>query len=426
MELKIIVTIAVFAAVYIVIALDMMNKASIALFGAALLLMLKIIPVETALLKVDFKVMILLISMMVIVNVIKETGIFHYLAIKSAKVAKGDPLKILLFLMLVTAFISAFLDNVTTVLIISPLSILIAVELGLSPIPFLITQIIASNIGGTASLIGDPPNIMIGYGAQLTFNDFLINMSPLIFIITGTSLIVTILLFKNTLNVSPERKKKIMAFNELEAITDSVFMVKSLIVLTIVIVGFILNTVIGIDPSVIALFGATLLLIISHQKHQEKYFGEVEWTTIFFFIGLYIMVGAMEELKIIEFLGNNIVRVAGNNISIATMVILWGSGMISGIIDNIPYTAMMIPLLKMLHASFGTTNGSVLWWALSAGACLGGNLTLIGASANVIVSGVASKSGYKLSFGEFAKYGILYTIISLLISSVYFYVRYLF
>jgi Na+/H+ antiporter NhaD/arsenite permease-like protein len=424
-EIKIVLTIAVFVIVYIVIAFDLVNKSTMALLGASFLVMVHVIPVDTAITKIDFKVIALLVSMMIIVNVIKETGIFHYLAIKAVKIARGDPLKILLLIMVITAFVSAFLDNVTTVLIMSPLSIVIATELGISPLPYLIMQAIISNIGGTATLIGDPPNIMIGYGASLTFNDFLINMSLLVLIITGISLVVTIFLFKNSLRTTPDRRKKVMGFNESEAINDKVFTIKSMVILFFIIVGFITNTLIGIDPSVIALFGSSLLLLMSHHLHQDKYFGEVEWTTIFFFIGLYVMVGAMEEVKIIDFLGKKMIHLAGDNISVTAMAILWGSGVLSGFIDNIPFTATMIPLLKVVITSYGTASGSFLWWVLSAGACLGGNLTLVGASANIVVSGIAAKNGYPISFFEFTKYGIIYTLISLGISSVFFYFRYL-
>jgi Na+/H+ antiporter NhaD/arsenite permease-like protein len=425
MEAKIIITIAVFAIFYIIVVLDLINKAAISLLGASILLMLKIIPVETAFRKIDFNVMTILLAMMVIVNIIKDTGVFHYIAIKSAKLAHGDPLKILIFLMIITAFISAFLPNVTTILIICPVSLLIAIELGISPYPFLITQAIASNIGGTATLIGDPPNIMIGYGANLSFNDFIIHMTPLIIIVTAVSVLISIPLFRKSFSVSPERKARIMKFNESEAITDKVFMVKSLSVLLSIIIGCSLSTYLGIDPTIVTFFGAALLLILSQGTQQEKYFGEVEWTTIFFFIGLYIMVGAMEEVKIIEFLGEKLVAHAGHSITMAAMTIIWGSGILSGIIDNIPFTATVIPLLKIVNSNFSTAGGDVLWWSLSAGACLGGNLTLIGASANIVVAGIGTKNGYPISFLEFTKYGIIYTLISLIISSFYIYLRYL-
>jgi Na+/H+ antiporter NhaD/arsenite permease-like protein len=425
MEFKVITTITVFVIVYGVIAFEMMNRASIALLGASFLLLLRVISFETAFSKVDFEVITLLISMMVIVSVTNETGVFHYIAIKTAKIVRGDPLKILVLLMVLTAVLSAIIDNVTTVLVISPLSILIARELSISPLPFLITQAIASNIGGTATLIGHPPNIMIGYGAKLTFNDFLFNMLPLVLVVTIVSIFITILLFRKSLSIPDERKERIMLFNESSAIGDKIFLVKSLCVLLFVIGGFLFYSVVRVDPAVVAFFGATLLLFLSHNAHHDRYFGEIEWTTIFFFIGLYILVGTMDELGIIGFIGNKLVDLSGNNINYAVMIVLWGSGILAGFIDNIPLTAAMIPVVKILITDFGPSFYDALWWSLSAGACLGGNFTLIGACANIVTAGIASKNGYTISFLEFTKYGVLYTFISLVISSFYIYFRYL-
>jgi Na+/H+ antiporter NhaD/arsenite permease-like protein len=424
MDIRIIMTIALFVIVYVIISMDLINKAYITLFGASLLLVLKILPLETAFRKIDLHVISLLISMMILVDIVKKTGVFQYVAIKSAKMVKGDPLKILVLLMIITAGFSAFLDNVTTILILSPLSILIATELRISPIPFLITQAIASNIGGTATLIGDPPNIMIAYGAGLTFNDFLINLSPLILVIVVVAVFMTAALFKKKLEVPPELRSRIMEFNESKSIPDRLFLIESLAVLSLVIMGFLLHDVIKLDTAVIAIFGATILLITTRSKPDEVFSG-VEWTTIFFFAGLFIMVGALEELKIIEFLAKKITALSEGNIRIATFTTIWGSGILSGFIDNIPFVATMIPLIKILNLSFEPSTGNVLWWSLSAGACLGGNLTLIGASANVVSAGIASKSGFSVSFIEFTKYGIIYTLISLVITTLYIYLRYL-
>ncbi|MCE5251710.1 ArsB/NhaD family transporter [bacterium] len=424
MDLKIIITVGIFVCVYIIISLELINKASIALFGASLILLLKIIPAKTALSKIDLNVIALLISMMVIVNIVKETGIFQYVAIKTAKLVQGEPFSILLLLMLLTAIFSAFLDNVTTILILSPLSILIAVELGISPVPFLITQAIASNIGGTSTLIGDPPNIMIAYATSLSFNDFLVNLGPLIIIIMLTCILVTVVFFRKTLVVPFERRARIMQFDESSSITDRPFLYKALFVLMLVIVGFLLHDTIHVGPAVIAMTGATLLLIIS-KSNPDEYFAEIEWITIFFFTGLFIMVGALEELKIIEFLGDRIIAASGNNINAAVFSIIWGSGILSGFIDNIPFVATMIPLIKVLNANYGASIGHVLWWSLSAGACLGGNLTLVGATANVISAGIAQKNGFKITFLEFTRYGIVYTLVSLIVTSIYIYFRYL-
>ncbi len=424
MEYHAIISVSVFVLAYMAIAFDLVNRATAALIGASVILMLKVIPIETALAKIDMNIIILLISMMIIVSIIRETGLFQYVAIRTAKLAKGDPLRLIVFLMLITAVFSAFLDNVTTILVLSPLSVLIAVELGISPVPFLITQAIASNIGGTATLIGDPPNIMIGYSTGLTFNDFLFNLTPLIVIVMITSIGITFILFRKTLTVSNERRARIMDFDESEAITNLPFLYKSIVILGLVLIGFVLHDTINIGPSAVALSGASLLIILSGDK-PESYFVEIEWVTIFFFIGLFIMIGAVEEAGVIKFLGLKLAAFSDNNIPLSSMSIIWGSGILSGFIDNIPFVATMIPLIKIMNASFGDAAGNVLWWSLSTGACLGGNLTLIGAAANVIAAGIGARNGHPISFKEFTKYGVLYTIVSLVITSIYIYFRYL-
>jgi Na+/H+ antiporter NhaD/arsenite permease-like protein len=424
MEYKVIVSVVVFLFVYLAISLDLINRATAALLGASIILMFKVIPIQTALAKIDMNIVILLISMMITVSIIRETGFFQYVAIRAAKMAKGDPLRLIILLMIITAIFSAFLDNVTTILVLSPLSVLIAVELGISPVPFLITQAIASNIGGTSTLIGDPPNIMIGYNTGLSFNDFLFNLGPLIILIMSTAIGITFFLFRNKLKVLNERRARIMDFNESEAITNYPFLYKSLSVFFLVLVGFLLHDKLNIGLSAIALFGATILLILSGDK-PESHFIEIEWVTIFFFIGLFVMVGALEEVGVIKFLGQKLAGFSGNNTFVASFSIIWGSGFLSGFIDNIPFVATMIPLIKIMNAHFGPGTGNVLWWSLSTGACLGGNFTLIGAAANVITAGIATRNGHHISFREFTRYGFIYAFVSLLISSLYIYLRYL-
>ncbi len=424
MDYKIFISIAVFIFVYLAISMEWLNRATAALFGASLILLFRIIPTKTAFIHIDLNVIILLVSMMIIVNIVRDTGMFQYVAIRTAKLAKGDPLRLILLLMIVTALLSAFLDNVTTILVLSPLSILIAVELRISPLPFLITQVIASNIGGTATLIGDPPNLMIGYGTNLTFNDFLFNLGPLIVIIMLISLGLTLFLFRKKLAVHNENRARIMEFNESEAITDRAFLTKSLVVLALVFAGFLLHDVVKIDPAAVALCGAAVLIFLSGDK-PEHYFAEVEWITIFFFIGLFIMVGALEETGVIETLGHALADFSGGNIGLASFSIIWGSGILSGFIDNIPFVATMIPIIDVMNTNYGAGIGNVLWWSLSTGACLGGNLTLIGAAANIITAGISAKNGYPISFWNFTKYGALYAIVSLVISSVYIFLRYL-
>ncbi len=424
MEYKVIISIGVFLLAYLAISFDWLNRATAALLGASIILMFRVIPIETALAKIDMNIVILLISMMITVSIIRETGFFQYVAIRTAKLAKGDPLRLIVFLMIITAVFSAFLDNVTTILVLSPLSVLIAVELGISPVPFLITQAIASNIGGTATLIGDPPNIMIGYNTGLSFVEFLFNLGPLIFLIMTAAVVITIFLYRNKLAVQNERRARIMDFDESEAITNRPFLYKSLIVFSLVIVGFLLHDVINIGLSAIALFGATLLIILSGDK-PESHFLEIEWITIFFFIGLFVMIGALEETRVIAFLGQKLSNISENNIFIASFSIIWGSGILSGFIDNIPFVATMIPLIEIMNTHFGQDAGNVLWWSLSTGACLGGNMTLIGAAANVIAAGISARNGHPISFIEFTKIGVIYTIVSLIISSMYIYLRYL-
>ncbi len=424
MSYHVIISVAVFFLVYAAISFDLVNRASAALLGASLILLLHVVPIRIALDKIDMNVILLLASMMIIVSIVRDTGLFQYVAIRTAKFTKGDPLRLIVLLMVVTAVFSAFLDNVTTVLVLSPLTILIAVELGLSPIPFLVTQAVASNIGGTATLVGDPPNLMIGFGTGLTFNDFLFNLGPLIIVVMAAAIGITYLIFGRRLVVHNERRARVMEFDESQVITDRPFLIKSLAVLALVLAGFLLHDPLGIEPSAVALFGATLLIILSGDK-PEKYFAEIEWVTIFFFIGLFILVGALEEAGVINVLGKVLADFAGDNLSAASFSIIWGSGVLSGFIDNIPFVATMIPLIKVLNAGFGPEAGDVLWWSLSTGACLGGNLTLIGAAANVITAGIAARNGYPISFWTFTRYGVIYTVVSLLISTVYVYLRYL-
>ncbi len=424
MEYKIIISAGIFILAYTAISFDLLNRATAALLGASSILIFKVIPFDAALAKIDMNIIILLISMMIVVSIVRDTGLFQYVAILTAKLAKGDPLKIMIFLMTVTAIFSAFLDNVTTILVVSPLSILIAVELGVSPAPFLITQAIASNIGGTATLIGDPPNLMIGYSTGLTFNDFLVNLGPLILIILVVEIVITVFLFRKKLVVHNERRARIMEFDESEAITNRPFLYKSLAILGVMLAGFLLHDFLNIGLSAVALGGATVLIVLSGDN-PESYFSEIEWVTIFFFIGLFIMVGALEETGVIAILGRKLENLAGSNIPLASMSMIWVSGVLCGFVNNIPFVATMIPLIKMLNAGLGDSAGNVLWWSLSTGACLGGNFTPLGAAANIIAVGISSRDGYPISFWEFTKYGIIYTVISLVITSVYIYLRYL-
>ncbi len=422
MTFSIIFGLVVFVVAFILIATEKINKAVVALIGASLFMVAGIISQEHAFRReVDWNVIFLLIGMMIIVGITKQTGLFQYIAIKMAKLAKGKPFRIMLYLAVITAVFSAFLDNVTTVLILTPITILIAVELDLSPVPFIISEIIASNIGGTATLIGDPPNIMIGSAAHLSFLEFILNLSPVIIVLVIVFGFFSYFVWGRKMKVSNERRARIMEFKESRFIENKVLLIKSLIVLGLVVFGFMFHSFIHLEAASIALFGAALLLLLSGEKEVEHFFHEVEWTTIFFFIGLFILVGGLVELGIIKFLAEKMINLTEGNIKSTSVLIIWGSGIVSGIVDNIPYVATMIPLIKEIGANTHLTVVQMkpLWWSLALGACLGGNATLIGASANVVASGISGKNGYKISFWDFTKYGIVATIINLVISTAY-------
>ncbi len=413
-----------FVTIYVFISAELVNKTIISLLGAALFILFQIIGTSKAFSVIDWNVIFLLISMMIIVGITKKTGVFQYVAIKAAKFAKGDPLAILVLLSLITALFSALLDNVTTVLIIAPVTILIAVELGISPIPFIVSIAIASNIGGTATLIGDPPNIMIGSAAKLDFMDFIVNLTPIILFLLVVLSGISYLLFSKKLHVSNERKARIMEFDESKAIEDVPLLLKSLIVLGLVIIGFLLHGLLEVEASVIALLGASLLMLLTGSKEVDEFFHDVEWGTLFFFIGLFIMVGGLVELGIMKMLSEWVLGITKGNMKLTTIALLWFSGVLSAFVDNIPYVATMIPLVQNIGTTVGTAAVGPVWWSLALGACLGGNGTLIGASANVVAVGLANKSGYKISFMDFTKYGAMITVINLIIVMGYLYIRY--
>jgi Na+/H+ antiporter NhaD/arsenite permease-like protein len=419
-----ILSLVIFGSLYVAITTDIINKTTVALFAAMLTIILGISSQAKAFAHIDLNVIFLLIGMMIIMGIAKQTGVFQYMAIKIAKFARGDPVAIIILLSLTTALISAFLDNVTTVLIIVPITILIAVELGLSPTPFVITQAIASNVGGTATLIGDPPNIMIGSAANLSFIDFLTNLTPAILIILVVNSLLIVLLFRKKLQVTNERKARVMNFDESKAIENKPLLVKSLIVLGLVIIAFLFHASVNLEPSTIAMTGAVLLTVLSGSKDIERLFAELEWSTIFFFVGLFIVVGALVDAGVMSLVSNWLITIINGRLKMAQQAILWISSLLSAVIDNIPFVATMVPLIKGVGAHYGAEAVRPLWWALSLGACLGGNGTLIGASANVVSAGLASKSGHPISFWEFTKYGIIFTFVSITVSSIYMFIRY--
>jgi Na+/H+ antiporter NhaD/arsenite permease-like protein len=428
----------IFIVALVVIMSEKIHKTIVALAGASLMLVLKIITQHQAFhlneFGIDWNVIFLLISMMIIINLIRPTGMFEYVAIKSAKVGKGDPLKIMVILAVVTAVISAILDNVTTVLLIAPVTLLIADALEVDAIPFLIVEALASNIGGTATLIGDPPNIMIASKARLDFMDFVYHLTPAIIVIMVVFLLIVRIVFRKQMKTKEELKRRIMDMDEREAIKDPIMLKKSLFVLAIVLLGFIVHGLLNYEPATIALFGAALLLLLSGTHEPHHILAEVEWPVIFFFIGLFIMVGGVVKVGAIKMLSVEVLHLTHGNLFGTSMLIMWFSAVASAVVDNIPYVATMNPLIvDMARELWPHKTGIALlqykdlmpiWWSLALGACLGGNGTAIGASANVIVVGMAEKAGRKISFLRFMLYGTPIMIVTVFISMIYVWLRY--
>lgn len=416
--------IGVFGLSMFAIVTEKIHKTSVAILGAMLMVILGVESQAVAFSHIDWNVIFLLIGMMVITNITKRTGLFQYIAIRIAKFARGEPLAIIILLALATAAISAVLDNVTTVLILVPITFLIAVELGVAPAPFVITLAMASNVGGTATLVGDPPNIMIGSAAGFGFVDFIFNNAPVILLNLVALCAFVYFAFGRTMVVTNERKARILAFDDTKAIEDKPLLFKSLVVLGLVVAAFLFHSIVHIEPATIALSGAAVLLVLSGIGDVEGIFGEVEWTTILFFVGLFMIVGGLVETGLIAGMSKALLGATEGRVGVTTIVILWASGILSGVVDNIPFVATMIPLIKDMGSSLGTAAIEPLWWALSLGACLGGNGTIIGASANVVAVGISRKNGHPISFWDFTKYGASFTVISLAISSVYMLLRY--
>lgn len=417
---------------YIFIALEKIPKVTIALLGGALTIVLGLVSQTKTLGNginphyfinfIDFNVIFLLVSMMVIVSITTRSGVFNWIANELLKFTKGHPVKVLCALGLFTAVTSAFLDNVTTVILIMPITFAIAKKLDIDPIPFLLTEIFSSNIGGTATLIGDPPNIIIGSAGGLSFIDFIKELTPVILVIMCVILTVLAFIFRKKLHASQDKMDEIAKIDNSHTITDKALMIRSTLILALVILGFMLHDVTHIETCVVAMLGASILLIF---EKPNEILQDVEWNTIFFFIGLFIIIGGLEASGGIKLMAEWILKVTQGSQAATSMIILWASGVISGIIDNIPYTATMAPMLVEIEKTMGATYAYPLWWALSLGACLGGNMTIIGAAANVIVSENAAKSGHPISFMRFLKYGVGVVAISLLISTAYIYLRFL-
>ncbi|WP_339267265.1 ArsB/NhaD family transporter [Paenibacillus sp. FSL R5-0470] len=426
MEQQAIWAIGIFLLIYGLIISEKIHRTILAMLGAIVMVAMGIVDQETALHHIDFNTLGLLVGMMMIVGITAETGLFKYAAVKSAKLAKGKPRRILIALFVVTAVASAFLDNVTTVLLMVPVTFSITRQLRINPLPFLMSQIIASNVGGTATLIGDPPNIMIGSAVkELTFMSFISNLTPVIIIIMLAYIPLLLLMFGKQIKSTPELQQSIMNMDEKAMITDHKLLRKCLIVLGFTIIGFFLHQALHLESATVALAGAFLLLLLTGGEHMlEKAFHSVEWITIFFFIGLFVLVSGLVETGVIAELAAKAIDLTGGDVLMSSMMILWVSAIASAFLDNIPFVATMIPLIQEM-GQMGITNLEPLWWSLALGACLGGNGTLIGASANLIVAGLAGKEGYPITFMKYLKVGFPLMLLSIVISSIYLYLRYL-
>jgi Na+/H+ antiporter NhaD/arsenite permease-like protein len=420
--------VAGFVGAYILIATERIHRVAAALGGAAFMVVVGVVNAETAFFSeetgVDWNVIFLLLGIMIIVSVLKQTGVFDYVAIWAAKRAKGKPFAVMVLLTMITAVASALLDNVTTVLLIAPVTLLVCERLGVKPVPFLIAEVLASNIGGTATLIGDPPNIIIGSRADLSFNDFVVNLAPIVVILLVVFVGLCRVLFRSAFEYDPERVANVMALDEREVIRDTGLLLRSLVVLVGVMVGFVLHSALHIEPSIVAMLGAGVLVAVSRLP-SDDFLEEVEWPTLVFFMGLFVMVGALVEVGVIETLGEKVTEAVGDNYFLAATVLLGGSAVLSGIVDNIPYVATMTPLVQdLVNSGGGSGEANALWWALALGADLGGNATAVGASANVVVLGIAARNGHPISFWEFTKYGIVVTVVTISLALPYLYLRY--
>lgn len=429
MDSQVIMAVSIFVGVYAIIVSEKIHRTIIALVGGILMIILGILSQEAAIHHIDFNTLGLLIGMMIIVGITGETGFFRYLAIWSAKKVGADPVKLLIVINLLTAACSAFLDNVTTVLLTVPITISITKQLKVPPLPYLISQIISSNIGGTATLIGDPPNIMIGSAVkELTFMAFIQNLTLISIVIWIVTMAIMTLIYRKQLHTSDELKAQLMKLDESKELTNPSLLKICLGVLAITIVLFFLHQALHLESATVALFGASLLLILARKEveHDLEHlvFGKVEWVALFFFVGLFIIVGGLVETGVISYLAIKAMEITAGDLVATSVLILWLSAIASAFVDNIPFVATMIPLIKDMGA-LGITNLEPLWWSLALGACLGGNGTLVGASANIIVAGLAAQEGHPISFMGFLKIAFPLMIISIIISHIYIYWRYL-
>jgi Na+/H+ antiporter NhaD/arsenite permease-like protein len=422
------VAVTVFVIAYALIAHDRLNRTMVALTGAAIVVTLPVIRSHDVFYShatgIDWDVIFLLLGMMIIVSVLRQTGVFEYVAIWATKRARGSPLRIMILLVLVTSLGSALLDNVTSVLLIAPVTVLVCDRLEINAAPFLMAEAFASNIGGNATLVGDPPNIIIASRAGLSFNDFLIHLTPLVVIVIGVFIALLPRLFAGAFTVDPKRVADVMALEEREAIRDRGLLVKCGVVLVLVFAGFLAHAALRMDPSVVALLGAGILIVISGLERSD-YLSSVEWDTLLFFAGLFVMVGALVKTGVVNSLARSAITATGGNALLTTMLVLAASLVFGGVINNVPYAATMAPIVgELVPSMVGHVNPDVLWWALALGTGFGGNLTAVGASANVVILGIARRADSPISFWEFTRKGAVVTAMSLALTALYLWVRY--
>ena len=412
----------IFLVAYALIASERIDRTLVALLGAMLVIVVGVVDQREAFAAIDFNVIFLLVGMMVMAGALRRTGFFEYIADYAIRLSHGEPFRLLVSLTVFTAVLSAFLDNVTTVVLIAPITLAITRTLRVNPFPYLVSLVFASNIGGTATLIGDPPNILIGSAANLSFVDFLLNLVPVVTIILIAWIGLMRLMFYRRMDDDFDRLDVLTLVDPAAAIRDRPLMIKCLVVLGLTMIGFLLHSALGLEVATIALLGATVLMLVGGLKPHEA-FEDVEWSTLFFFVGLFILVEAIVQVGIISGIADAVAGAVAGRQGVATIGILWFSAIVSAVVDNIPYTATAIPIIDRLAA--GGLQAEPMWWALSLGACLGGNMTIVGASANVVVANMAAREGHAITFWQFLRYGTAVVIVSMLISTVYLYVRYL-
>jgi Na+/H+ antiporter NhaD/arsenite permease-like protein len=422
MTLTVVLGLAVFVGTYALIATERIHKTIAAMAGGVAMILLGIVTQEQAFEHIDFNVIFLLAGMMILAGIIRKTGVFGWMAVRAARFAGGDAYRVLVVMSVITAVASALLDNVTTVVLVGPITLFLAARLGLNPMPLIIAEIFASNIGGSATLIGDPPNILIASAANIDFATFFLNMAPLAGIVLVVFLVAARWLFRGQLVVDPEMRDTLLALDERQMITDPTLLRSSLVVLGLTMLGFLLHGPLGYEPATVALTGAVALMVVARENPQEV-LREVEWPTLFFFIGLFMLIAGVIEIGMIEAIATALTDLTGGALAGGAFVILWLSALLSGVVDNIPYTATMLPVVEQMSEPHG--GSQALWWALAAGADMGGNLTIIGASANVILANMSEREGHPIGFWTFMKYAVPVTLGSILISTAYIWLRYL-